>query len=357
MDDFYPTLYLGPVSRNIVDAVIFASNRDFLPIGLIPSRRQFDYDGGYVNSWNTSKLASYIRNKTDNVFICRDHGGPDQGKFSDNGRKSLSVDGRYFDLIHLDPFKKYPNIKEAAEYTHNTIRTLISKYPYLCFEVGTEEAIFPYTPEQLTDFLNILKYRLKPDQFQAIAFCVIQSGTGLDILNGRNTGTLSEQKLLDFVDVCDRFDVLPKEHNGDFLSPFEIEFRFKNGLQGLNIAPELGRVESQIIWDSLVNNEAYEYMDLFFNLCVRFAPWQKWLGEDFNTKTVDKELFSVAFGHYIYREPLFQDFKNRFVDDSRVTNLLRLHILNLYDHTIVEGGRLDLDGEEDDDDDDGGFWV
>ena len=44
-----PRLFIGPMSKEIVDAVI-----DFpWPLGLIPSRRQVDHESGYVNGWVT----------------------------------------------------------------------------------------------------------------------------------------------------------------------------------------------------------------------------------------------------------------------------------------------------------------
>ena len=50
--------FIGPMSKNVVDAVInFDSD-----IGLIPSRRQVDYDGGYVNNWTTKEFSKYSKN-------------------------------------------------------------------------------------------------------------------------------------------------------------------------------------------------------------------------------------------------------------------------------------------------------
>ena len=46
----------GPMSKNIVDAIIDLSNRKKIPITLIPSRRQIDYNRGYVNNWNTKEF-------------------------------------------------------------------------------------------------------------------------------------------------------------------------------------------------------------------------------------------------------------------------------------------------------------
>ena len=47
----FPKYYIGPMSKNVVDCVIDHSKQNL--IGLIPSRRQVDWCGGYVNRWNT----------------------------------------------------------------------------------------------------------------------------------------------------------------------------------------------------------------------------------------------------------------------------------------------------------------
>ena len=56
-----PKLYLGPVSKNVVDAVIEYSNKQQITLGLIASRRQIDFNGGYVNNWNTQNFQSMLK--------------------------------------------------------------------------------------------------------------------------------------------------------------------------------------------------------------------------------------------------------------------------------------------------------
>ena len=58
--------FIGPMSKNVVDAVI-EFNGDF---GFIPSRRQVDCNGGYVNDWTTGEFSKYVNGR---VPIQRDH--------------------------------------------------------------------------------------------------------------------------------------------------------------------------------------------------------------------------------------------------------------------------------------------
>ena len=103
----YPRLYFGTVSKNAIDAVIDVANHygnqfEF-PLGLIASRRQVDYDSGYVGS--TIGLYDYIKKSSEYVYLCRDHGGPNQGAIEDDGKRSFNTDVRCMDIIHIDPWK------------------------------------------------------------------------------------------------------------------------------------------------------------------------------------------------------------------------------------------------------------
>ena len=72
-------IFLGPMSKNIVDTVIDYSNEFKFPFTFIPSRRQVEYNGGYVNNWTTESFVNYVKRKGKYIFVERDHGGPGQG--------------------------------------------------------------------------------------------------------------------------------------------------------------------------------------------------------------------------------------------------------------------------------------
>ena len=40
--------FIGPMSKNIVDSIIKFQNQSDFKVGLIPSRRQINYDGGLL---------------------------------------------------------------------------------------------------------------------------------------------------------------------------------------------------------------------------------------------------------------------------------------------------------------------
>ena len=187
LENIYPRLHFGPMSKNIVDAVISVATETQNSYGLIASRRQVDYDGGYVNNWKTGTLCHYIHSKTDYVFFCRDHGGPGQGGSESRNtmkeaKRSLREDSRYTDIIHIDPWKM---VNETSFHKGIEMTIDLLKYCYkisnnASFEIGTEEAIHKYEPSQLAELLRTLKNRCSPDLFYNIKYACIQSGVGLD---------------------------------------------------------------------------------------------------------------------------------------------------------------------------------
>ena len=88
------------MSKAIIDAVMHFNSRTEI-FGLIPTRRQIDYNSGYVNNWSTSQLSSYVDGK---VTLLRDHAGPNQGMNEDDwsSRKSKTTLSRNSE-IHGNP--------------------------------------------------------------------------------------------------------------------------------------------------------------------------------------------------------------------------------------------------------------
>ena len=98
-------LFIGPMSKNIVDSSIDFCNEFNVKLGFIPSRRQIDFDSGYVNNWTTRTFTEYVRSKTDKIVLERDHGGPEQGQDLDDGNASFFQDANHFNIIHVDVWK------------------------------------------------------------------------------------------------------------------------------------------------------------------------------------------------------------------------------------------------------------
>lgn len=289
----FPKYYIGPMSQNVVDCVIKHSQNH--SIGLIPSRRQVDFSGGYVNGWDTKIFSEYVKSKNSSILLCRDHGGENQGQVEDDGLKSFSMDAQYFDLIHIDPFRVSETIYQAAEKTGNIIEKLFEINPNIMYEIGTEEAIFKYEPEHLNWILGYLKIRLRVEQFNQIKYAVVQSGTGLDLSTRTNTGNFNNKRLERFIEIVQNFGLMSKEHNGDYLTEsFDVEMRFQVGLDAINIAPEYGQIESEFYLDACKKDP--ELFETLYQICYNSGKWKKWIVD---IERISKEQLIMTCCHYV----------------------------------------------------------
>ena len=324
----FPKYYIGPMSKNVVDCVIKHGQKH--SIGFIPSRRQVDFSGGYVNAWNTESFSEYVRSKSSSVLLCRDHGGPEQGQDSDDGYDSFTSDSEYFDLIHIDPFRTSKTIVQAAEKTSTYIKYCYLKNPSVMYEVGTEEAIFRYEPYELDWFLEYLKITLSEREFAQIKYAVVQSGTRLDLSTRTNTGNFNNNRLLEFIEVVKKYKLLSKEHNGDYLiDSFDVETRFASGLDAINIAPEFGQIESEYYLEVCKNTDLFEEL---YEICYNSGKWKKWVKD---IERISKEQIIMICCHYVLSYPNFiEKIKSQFPDaDKKIQKRINSQLKLLYEQT------------------------
>lgn len=277
MTQKYPSLYVGPMSKLCVDAVLDYNKSEIHKLGLLPSRRQIEckaLGGGYVNKWSTETFSEYISSSKETI-IQRDHAGPSQGLFPDSGEESLIADIKSgIKLLHIDPWKKNKNIKEACEVTFNLMEKCLQKNPDTIFEVGTEEAIRPITPAELAAFLSSLKNK-SSDVFNSIAYGVVQSGTS--VIEDKNIGFFNPEKSREMCSIVKDFGLLSKEHNCDYLTPDQIKDRMKCGVDAFNIAPEFGVTQTRILLDLLKDNSKFDARNAFIQKCIESNKWKKWI--------------------------------------------------------------------------------
>ena len=308
-----PKLFIGPMSKNIVDAIIDYSNENDVKIGIIPSRRQVEFDGGYVNDWKTGDFCSYVKSKTNNILLVRDHGGPSQGNTEDDGLESFIEDCKNFDVVHVDVWKKHKNYDEGLKSTIDFIIRGYEMNPYLYYEVGTEEAIRQFTPQELDQLLSDLKSRLPEEINSKILYAVVQSGTALK--GNTNIGTYSNDRLIKMLEVVSKHGLISKEHNGDYIDDDTLRNKFNCGLETINIAPEFGQLETKVILEEIGDNQVL--LDKFYELCYNSKRWVKWVSNDFVPIENKIELINIC-GHYVFSDPKFIEIKKLLSNDIDV---------------------------------------
>jgi len=317
--------FFGVMTKNQIDSVInFSLQHSNYQITFIPSRRQIEYNGGYVNNWSTKDFAEYVKNQNPNITLERDHSGPGQGLYDDDGYESLKEDCKYFDIMHIDPWKKYPDLNDGITWTIEMIKFCYNLNPNMLYEIGTEEAIRPYSLDELETIISTIKNKLDPLVYEKIKYCVVQCGNSL--CNGKNSGIFDEDKLKNMVKLVNNYNLISKEHNGDWVSMETIKKKKLLGLECINIAPEFGMIETKVILDSIKQNK--EHYDKIYELCYQSGKWKKWVSSDFDFKNKKDELISITC-HYIFSHPEFQEIKQFYKDvdaeiHSAFTNKLLL---------------------------------
>jgi hypothetical protein len=325
-----PKYFIGPMSKNVVDTIIEFCNETGNKIGLIPSRRQVEWNGGYVNNWTTGNLTEYIKLRTDKITLQRDHSGPNQGQIDDFGYRSLLDDSGFLDLIHIDPWKKYSVFNEGLEWTIDMINYCYNINPNIQFEVGTEEAIRRFEPYELADLMHQLQSRLKPEVYNQIKYLVIQSGTSLKGTN--QTGHYDSNRLKEMIDVCKQFNILSKEHNGDYIPVSIIKEKFDLGLDAINIAPEFGLIETQTYLDVIQRKDNWnENLNIFWKICFNSKKWEKWVDKEFNPYGNQIDIIKIC-GHYVLSYPEFlSKIKSQFPGiDEEIKNNIKNKLNELY---------------------------
>lgn len=279
------------MSINIIDSVLELNCKEF---AFIPTRRQIDFDGGYVNNWTTKNFYRYVKDKDKNILLERDHSGPNQGKINDDGLCSLIDDIKYFDIIHIDIWKDVYDFELGCKNTFEKIRFVNSINPNIKFEIGTEQEVYNMSYGELDYLLNYLKVNLTKSEFDNIEYAVVQSGVKLDLVNKKNVGENNFEKLYEYIKIIRKYNLKAKEHNGDYLSNLDINRRFNYGVDAINIGPELAQIET----NTYLNHMKEIEINKFYKICLESNKWMKWVNSDFDINNKIK-LISLC-GHYCY---------------------------------------------------------
>ena len=328
-------LCAGPMSKNFVDTCIEYSNQKNFPFMLIASRRQIDaeqFGGGYVNNWSTETFSRYVKKKSKKkIILCRDHGGPYQGAQTSNkeslikeemqnAKISFKADiDNNFEMIHLDPslnlgknpFKKsIDRLFELYDYCWTYAKKTEKK---IAFEIGTEEQNgSTNSPEELELTLELTKKFCQKNKIDMPTFVVVQSGTLVKEMTNVGTFDLpfriedqlpAEISVPQMIRICDKYKVMMKAHNCDYLSNTALQYHPKLGIHAVNIAPEFGVIESKSIYEILKNNNLTNLLNNFLNLSYNSNKWNKWMKKNSNATRKEKSLIS---GHYVFATDEFQ---------------------------------------------------
>jgi hypothetical protein len=370
-------LGVGPMSLNCVDAAIELANEYEAPLLLIASRRQIDseeFGGGYVNNWTTQEFAKYVidNDQKGKMLLARDHGGPWQSikEVSENLSLRRAMDSAKlsylrdleagFQVLHIDPsvdIHSSPNVDEILD-------RVFDLYDYcwthaqrlgqeVIFEVGTEEQSgTTNTQEELDYTLNELIKFCKKNKIPQPSFVVIQTGTR--VMETRNVGSFdtplrvsnelpAEIQVPKIIEICNRYGIMMKEHNTDYLSDEALQWHPRLGIHAANVAPEFGVSETLALLDVLEKNNLQTLADDFLNLSYDSKKWEKWMLVETTASDRDRSIIS---GHYVFSKPgcdelkakARRDLSKKQIDlDSYLKNKVKKSIFRYMKHFRMAG--------------------
>ncbi len=357
-------LGIGPMSPNLITAC-FELGRDLdMPLMFIASRNQVDSDSvgaGYVNGWDQYRFAADLEKVASNVgfngdyFLCRDHGGPWQRDEERNAhlpedeamelaKMSYAEDMKAgFDLLHIDPTKdpfvtgKVIDIEIVLDRTVELIkfcedfRKQYDTKP-VSYEVGTEETNGGLTSTETFEyFIKTLLERLEDANLPAPVFVVGQTGTLTRLTE--NVGNFDEIQAKKLGDICKKYRIGLKEHNGDYL-PDSILLKHPGlGITAMNVAPAYGTIETRAYLQlHMVEAELYakglistcsSFTAVLEKECVLSHKWKKWMTNEYKDISDDQllsnaELLHVVCelsGHYNYeKETVLKEKEHMFAN-------------------------------------------
>ena len=293
-------LGVGPMSAEIVDLCLEYSKTHDFPIMIIASRNQVDADSGYA--FTTPDLVSYVKQNSNydanRVLICRDHCGP---HFSDSDQKTdalanciktikADIDSG-FDLLHIDVSRV-----DDAEQEHTAKLLLdyaLSLNPNIIFEFGSEDN----TGEGLTRSLNRLTKQLKfvSAYENSIKFFVSQTGS---LTKHKQVGKFDVSDNTKIAELIHNSRLLFKEHNADYLTADQVNLRKQAGVDAINIAPQLGTIQSKIIRQ--LGDQLGETYVQFVSYVLEQGYWKKWITDE----VTDNETKFEVSAHYCFSSDL-----------------------------------------------------
>jgi len=296
-----PRLGVGPMSIDIARIVCSYSIEMDQPLMIIASRNQVDHQGGYVCT--TDDLSRIVRESgATDIMLCRDHCGP---YFKDSDAnldivsamecsiKTIDEDiDRGFNLIHIDVGRI---LTDREKHASTLINHAISRKPDIILEYGSEDNIGKSCAVE--SFANDLEFLR---QFKKnVRFVVAQTGS---LVKDQQVGEFDIDSVKRLSALAHEHGYLFKEHNSDYLSSIEISRRFAAGVDAMNIAPQLGTAQTEIVRAHAMENGLEKLWESFVEVVVSGKKWSKWISQE----SYDPDQLAVIAGHYHQQSPIMQ---------------------------------------------------
>lgn len=312
------------MSREIIEILARHTKDNNYPLMIIASRNQVDYATGYVCT--TAELAEQVKQyKNTNLLLCRDHCGP---YFSDLD-KGLSIEdaiGRCmktiaaditagFDLIHVDVSRINDN---QLDYAKQLIEYALSLNPDIKLEFGSEDNTAIDIDSSIGRIESQLQF-LTPCK-NNVVFFVSQTGS---LTKDGQAGNFDVERNRAIGEQIRAAGFMFKEHNADYFTEEDIQQRIEAGVDSLNIAPQLGVMQTALLKEFAPADLWNTFADLVYNQNY----WQRWVPEG----VTDLDVAVSVSGHYLFSSQTYKDIISR-IDYDKFKSVLAEKITKLLDH-------------------------
>lgn len=294
-------LGFGPMSTEITDILCEYTEEKNYPLMIIASRNQVDMITGYVK--NTRQLAEQVRRYPDkNILLCRDHCGPyfadlDRGLDIQTAitrcKETISADiSNGFDLIHIDVSRIK---KDQLVWAKDLIEFALKLEPNIKLEFGSEDNTGVDVNSSIARIDSQLEF-LKPYK-DNVVFFVSQTGS---LTKDGQIGKFNIKRNKEVSEQLHDAGYLYKEHNADYFTEDDIEKRIRAGIDALNIAPQLGKMQTDLLTEMAgTTNEYSAFADYVYS---KPNIWTRWMSNG-NT---DKDIAVSVSGHYHFGSVEYQ---------------------------------------------------
>jgi hypothetical protein len=295
-------LGFGPMSQEVINILANYSHDKQRPLMMIASRNQVDAESGYVMT--TPQLRQQLKTlPTDYLWICRDHCGPyfldaEKGLSLRDAveatKKTIAYDiEQGFNLIHIDTSR----VEDTYGIAEELFDFCLELNPHINFEFGTEENVGVAA--------GAIKYKEDvafAKNIHNIQFVVAQTGSLCH--EDHQAGGFETETVKELVAVANANGVKMKEHNADYLTAEQIQLRKATGVHALNIAPQLGVVQTKLLRMLSGKYNLTKEWQAFGQAVLNSGRWKKWTDSDQDDQKI------VVAGHYCFTSPEYRTLIN-----------------------------------------------
>jgi hypothetical protein len=119
--------------------------------------------------------------------------------------------------------------------------------------------------------------------------------------------------------------MLFKEHNADYLSAAEVNLRKTTGVDAINIAPQLGSVQSSVMLE--YKHHYPTLYETFYNDVIESGYWKKWVTPDIS----DNDTRFIASAHYCYGYTSGKLLLDELLNNIDFTETLKMRLYDALD--------------------------